>query len=186
MKPSSNGRALRAAARAACAAALFLLCLLPARAQQSLTRPVVEVKAAAGGSTFILTDDSELNHNTVGGAFRLYLSKHWSVEPEFTYMRHGKDDRDFYFIPNVAYDFGDPAGKFVPYALAGAGVWHHRGRYDGAPYPFTTWTLGVGAGIKIFLTDRLFVAPEVRFGHEPALRGSVSVGYVLWGRKRVK
>src|ERR671936_328448 len=111
MESASNGKASRSLSRAAGVAALFLLCLLPARAQQSLTRPVVEVKAAAGGSTFILTDDSELNHNTVGGAFRLYLSKHWSVEPEFTYMRHGKDDQDFYFIPNVAYDFGDPAGR---------------------------------------------------------------------------
>jgi hypothetical protein len=170
--------------RALGVAALFLLCLLPARAQQSLTRPKVEVKVAAGGSTFILTDDTELNHKTVGGAVRVYLSKHWSFEPEFTYMRHGRDDQDFYFIPNVAYDFGDPAARAVLYAIAGVGGWRHEGRYDGVPVSGSTWTLGVGGGIKIFLTDRLFVAPEVRFGHEPALRGSVSVGYVLWGRSK--
>jgi len=54
---------------------------------------------------------------------------------------------------------------------------------DGIDTSFTTWTASVGGGVKIFLTKRLFVAPEVRVGREPNVRGTVSVGYVFVGRK---
>jgi hypothetical protein len=37
--------------------------------------------------------------------------------------------------------------------------------------------------VKIFLTKRLFIAPEGRVGREPSVRGTVSIGYVFSGRK---
>jgi hypothetical protein len=37
----------------------------------------------------------------------------------------------------------------------------------------------VGAGAKIFLTNRLFVAPEARFGWEPIVRLGGRIGWVF-------
>ena len=82
----------------------------------------------------------------------------------------------------------------MPYLVGGVGVIRHRGRYFGADFvtgvpqvydtSFTTWTAGFGGGVKVFLTDRLFVAPDVRLGREPTARATVSLGYVLAGRRR--
>lgn len=189
---------LKTGLRAAAAVAVVLLCLSQARAQQqepsSLTRPKVEVKVTAGGAAFALEDEDALGHTAVGGAVRVYLSRRWSVEPEFMYMRRNVNDRDYFFTPSVVYDIVEPTRKAVPYVLAGVGVEHHRGNFFGADFntgrpfvsdtTFTTWSLGLGAGVKLFLTDRLFVAPEVRVGREPYARATVSVGYVISGRRR--
>ena len=189
---------LKTGLRAAAAAAVVLLCLSHARAQQqessSLTRPKVEVKVTAGGAAFAIEDEDSLGHTAVGGAVRVYVSERWSVEPEFMYMRRGQNDRDYFFTPSVVYDVVEPTRKAVPYVLAGVGVEHHRGNFFGADFntgqpcvsdtTFTTWSLGLGAGVKLFLTDRLFVAPEVRVGREPYARATVSVGYVISGRRR--
>ncbi|HVF42680.1 MAG TPA: outer membrane beta-barrel protein [Pyrinomonadaceae bacterium] len=187
---------LKAAARVSAAAAFVLLCLSGARAQgqASLTPPKVEVKVTAGGAIFALEDNDAAAHAAVGGAVRVYLSKRWSVEPEFLYMRNGANDQDYFFTPSVAYDFVPSTRRVVPYAVAGVGVEHHRGRFVGADFntgvPFvvetsgTTWSVGVGAGVKFHVTDRLYVAPEARVGREPYGRATVSIGYVLSGRSR--
>jgi hypothetical protein len=187
---------LAAAARACAAAAFAILCLSHARAQgeTSLTPPKVEVKVTAGGAVFALEDNDSLAHAAVGGALRVYLSRRWSVEPEFMYMRNGPNDQDYFFTPSVAYDLVSPTRKVVPYVIAGVGVEHHTGRYVGADFntgvPFVvdttsdTWSVGVGAGVKLHVTDRLYVAPEFRVGREPYGRATVSVGYVLSGRRQ--
>lgn len=193
MTPSPTEGLRKFPGRCFVAAALFVLCLSSnAGAQESLTPPKVEVKVTAGGASFGL--DGGAGHSAVGGAVRIYVSKRWSVEPEFMYMRGGANDQDYFFTPSVAYDLTDPTGKYVPYLVAGVGVEHHTGKFFGADFTtgqprvfdtsFTTWSAGVGAGVKIFLTDRLFIAPEARIGREPTVRGTVSVGYVLSGRKR--
>jgi opacity protein-like surface antigen len=94
---------------------------------------------------------------------------------------------------NVAYDFTDPTKRFVPYGIAGAGVLHNRGRVFGSDFvtgtpfvreiSFTTWTASAGGGVKIFLTKRLFVSPELRLGREPTVRASINLGYVFAGRR---
>ena len=47
-----------------------------------------------------------------------------------------------------------------------------------------TVSANAGVGVKLFLTDSLFVAPEVRGGHEPDFRATLNVGYVFAGRTR--
>ena len=41
----------------------------------------------------------------------------------------------------------------------------------------TGFNLEGGAGLRLFLTKRLFVSPEVRVGWTPFLRSSLAVGY---------
>ena len=71
------------------------------------------------------------------------------------------------------------------YAIAGAGNLRNRSDFagNGIDTSFTTWTASVGGGVKIFLTKRLFVAPEVSVGREPDVRATVSVGYLFAGMK---
>ena len=126
---------------------------------------------------------------------RFYFTHRLSVEPEVLYMYHSRNDKDFVVQPNLAFDLTNPTGRFVPYLIGGAGLLHHRGQFTTvdftSPVPRTitvttsknTWTASGGAGIKMFITDRLFVAPEARIGREPVLRGTVSVGYVFSGRE---
>lgn len=161
--------------------------------QDELSPPKAEVKGTIGGSTF---GDGEVPHGVFGGSVRVYLNRRVSVEPEFLYMYHSVNDQDFILQPNLAVDLTSSKGRVVPYLIAGAGVIHHRGRFTtfdfNGPSPVlrtvntsgTSWTASAGGGVKLFITDRLFVAPEARIGFEPVLRGTISVGYVFSGRER--
>ena len=166
------------------ATALVLSSFLTASAQQTdtLTPPKVEAKLIVGGASFA---EPSIPHSIVGGAVRVYLTRRLSVEPEFLYMRHDRHDQDYFIQVNAAYDITDPTKRFVVYGIAGAGNLRNRSEFggDGIDTSFTTWTASVGGGVKIFLTKRLFFAPEVRVGREPDVRGTVSVGYVFVGRK---
>lgn len=156
--------------------------------QEELTPPRAEVKAIVGGASF----GEEIPHGVVGGAVRIYLSPRISLEPEFLYMRHSRNDQDFLFQPNIAVDLTQPNGRIVPYVIAGIGVINNRSRFSGQDFDtgaprefdtsFTSWTASAGGGVKIFLTDRFFISPEVRVGREPSVRGTINVGYVFSGR----
>lgn len=175
----------------AAAAIVVLACFLQASAQQELTPPKSEIKATVGASGF---GDDNLPHSVFGGSVRLYVTRRLSVEPEFLYMYHSSNDQDYIVQPNLAFDLREPTKRVVPYVIAGVGAIHHRGRFfgfdfvTGAPRTFdtsgTTWTVSAGAGVKVFVTDRIFVSPEARIGREPNIRGTISVGYVFSGRKR--
>jgi hypothetical protein len=161
---------------------LSSLITVPAQQYENLTRPKLEAKLVLGGASF---GDPSIPHGIVGGALRVYLTRRFSVEPELLYMRHDRHDEDYFVQVNAAYDFIDPRKRFVPYGIVGAGNFRNRSDFggDGIDTSFRTWTASVGGGVKVFLTKRLFVAPEVRVGREPDARGTVSVGYVFVGRK---
>ena len=171
-------------------AVIFLLaCVGPLSAQsQELTPPKVEGKVIVGGAIF----GDDIDHKIVGGAARVYLTRRLSVEPEYLYLRNGERDQDHLVQASVAYDFTDSTKRFVAYGIAGVGVLHHKGRFFGNDFEtgeprvfdtsFTTWTTSVGGGVRVFLTKRLFISPELRVGREPTVRGTISVGYVFSGR----
>ena len=170
---------------------LLLCCISYSAAQTELTGPKVEARGTIGGATF---NGTELPHGIFGGSVRVYVWRRLSVEPEVLYLYHSENDRDVIIQPNIAVDLMKPTGRFVPYAIGGIGAMHHRGRFTsidfatGAPQQvdarYTTWTASIGGGVKIFVTDKLFIAPEARVGREPTLRGTLSVGYVFSGRDK--
>lgn len=169
----------------------LMACVTPLFAQEGeqLTPPKVEAKLIFGSAVF----GEDLEHKLVGGAVRAYVTKRISIEPEYLYLRRSENDQDHLGQISVAYDFRDPTKRFVPYGIAGAGVLHNRGRVFGSDFvtgvpfvreiEFTTWTVSAGAGLKIFLTNRLFVSPELRLGREPTARATINVGYVFAGRR---
>jgi hypothetical protein len=168
----------------------LVACVTPLSAQQDqqLTPPKIEGKVILGSAIF----NEDLEHKVAGAAVRAYVTKRLSIETEYLYLRHSDNDQDQIVQPNVAFDFTDPTKRFVAYGIAGVGVLHHKGRFFGDDFvtreprvfdnSFTTWTASVGGGVKIFLTNRLFVSPEFRVGREPTVRATVNVGYVFGGR----
>ena len=165
------------------ATTLLLCCAGYSAAQTQLLGPKAEVRGTLGGSTF---NDNEIPHGVIGGSVRIYVSRRFSLEPEVMYMHHSENDQDIVFQPNVAVDLMKPSGKFVPYVIAGVGVIHHRGRFSGFDFTtgaprtfdtsFTSWTASAGGGVKIFVTDKLFIAPEAR---RPRTRVKRNVQYWL-------
>ena len=165
-----------------------------ASAQQDLSRPKADVKLGGGVSTFGGVVNDNFRHTVVAGSVRIYVYRRLSIEPEVMYMQRGDFDRDWVFTPHVAVDLLDSRGRIVPYAIAGVGVEHHSDQFTFNDFfngnvlvtrkvSANVISANAGIGVKLFLTNRLFVAPDVRVGHEPSFRATVGVGYVLSGRK---
>jgi hypothetical protein len=141
----------------------------------------VEGRFSMGVTSF--ADEGAVNHLTAGGGLRFHLWRRWSVEPEFLYMRHNNfvHDRDYLLWGNLSFDFRNRERMVVPYWFAAPGVIYHRSTFG----QFTTSTseaaFGTGAGARIFLSDRVFVAPQVRFGIADGVFAEVtgSIGFVL-------
>ena len=150
-----------------------------AQQTQKPNGPRMESKVIFGSVTF----GEDIDHTTFGGAVRAYVTKRFSIETEYLYLRNGNNDQDHLVQPNVAYDFTDASSRLIPYVIGGVGVLHHEGTFFGNSNSFTTWTASAGVGAKIFFTKNLFVSPELRLGREPTLRTTVSVGYVFGGSR---
>ena len=172
-------------------ASVFAISLLGAShvvAQDSASQPKAEIKIIVGASDF--GDDNEsYPHFVVGAATRIHISRHWSIEPEFNYMRRSSNDRDYVVQPNVVYEFKSLSHRVVPYLIAGVGVIRHKSVFHGSDFvtgapvtldtSYTTWSASAGAGLKVFVSKNLFVAPEARVGCQPTVRATVSIGYVF-------
>src|SRR5262245_52572697 len=141
------------------------------------------------GASDFGTDNESYPHFVVGTSARIHISRHWSIEPEFSYMRRSSNDQHRIFQPNVVYEFYPSGYRVVPYLIGGVGVIRHKSVYygsdfgTGAPVTFdtsyTAWTANAGAGLKVFLSKHLFIAPEARVGVQPTLQASSSIGYVF-------
>lgn len=172
----------------ACALLMSLLVTSHVVAQQSGSRPRAEVKMIVGASDFGDEDES-YPHFVVGAAARIHIWRNRSVEPEFNYMRRSSNDEDYIFQPNVVYEFDQLGKRVVPYLIGGVGVLRHKSVFRGSDFvtgapvmidrSVTTWTASAGAGLKVFVSKHVFVAPEARLGSEPTARATVSVGYVF-------
>lgn len=153
----------------------------------------VELRVTFGISQFFL-DEPFPDHWLAGGSVRIYLTQRLSFEPELLYFRsiHGSLAQDYKrvaFIPNIVFDLTRAERRFRPYVIGGVGFIHSRDRRErGLPQggwgrvSENGWTASAGLGVKVFLTERLFVSPEARVGL-PLLRYTVSIGYVLARRK---
>ncbi len=157
-------------------------------AQYSDSQPRAEIKMFVGASDFGL-DSEPSPHFVVGAATRIHISRHWSIEPEFNFMRGSSNDHDYIFQPNVVYEFNRLEDRVVPYLIAGVGVIRHKSVFQGSDFvtgapvtidtSYTRWSGSAGGGLKVFVSKHLFVAPELRLGLQPTARATVSIGYVF-------
>jgi hypothetical protein len=138
---------------------------------------LMELRGTVGYSNFL--DEGPLHHLVTGGSARFFVTNRIAVEPEFLFMYRSSQDLDFHFIPNVVFEFTKRGSRFQPYAIGGVGLQRHRELTGTGYYWSNSWTASGGIGTKIFLSDRLYVAPEFRLGLEPIVRITASVGYVF-------
>lgn len=134
-----------------------------------------EVRGDVGLMGFL--DDGNENHFLAGGSVRAYLTPRFSFQPEFQYLRRtaGGNHYDVVALAGFAFDFRRPGAKVVPYLTIGPGIMYtNEGRFSN-----TQLMVSGGGGVKIFLNDRWYVAPDVRIGWEPHARFSVGIGYVV-------
>jgi hypothetical protein len=128
-------------------------------------------------------DEGAVNHFTAGGSLRVYLSRRWSVEPEFLYMRHNNSvrDRDYLLWGNFSFDFRHRPNRIVPYWFAAPGLIHHRTSFGQQTFSTNEAAFGTGGGVRVFLSDRVYVAPQVRVGVADGIFAEVtgSIGFVL-------
>ncbi|MEO7648893.1 MAG: outer membrane beta-barrel protein [Bryobacteraceae bacterium] len=156
---------------------LFLLLAPAALAQRT------EGRFTLGTTSFY--DDGTVNHLTAGGSLRLYLTRRWSIEPEFLYMYMRNTgfsrERDYLLWGNISFDFRDRDRRVVPSWFAAPGLVYHRTSFGQFTFSTTEGAFSTGAGVRIFLNDRWFVTPQVRVGIADGIFGEVtgSIGYVF-------
>ena len=140
------------------------------------TRDRIEIKGTLGLTDFL--DEAPLHHFLACSSVRIRIAGGLGLEPELTYLSRSEHDRDLLLIPNVVYEL-QRRGRIVPYFIGGAGLMRHFEKWG--PLEWSgDWIYATGGfGTKLFLTRRLFVAPEVRIGWEPSLRISGTLGYVI-------
>lgn len=133
----------------------------------------IEARFAVGNTTF--TDDSGSTHLAIAPSVRYYFLPRLAVEGEFQYLRQGSSHYDLVAMPSLVWDVR--RGKVVPYLSIGAGVIHASFVGRSARQAFFQG----GGGVKIFLNEHWYVAPEFKLGFELHARLSGAIGY-RWGR----
>jgi hypothetical protein len=116
----------------------------------------------------------------VGGAVDVRLVAGLRVGPEILYhigptttYRGLEKDRDMTLSLMTSYDF-KRSGRVTPYVTVGGGML--RRSYRGTWWS-ESFTFSAGSGMKIALSKRVFVAPELRGGLNPTVQASVRIGY---------
>ncbi len=149
-----------------------ILALAPLYSWDARAQSVSMVVQGTAGLTKVFLDEPA--QITGGGSLRLYLTRRFSVGPEFLYSR-GSDFEQLWFVPNVAFDLSGSRKRVTPYLIGGIGYLRCRDkRID-----FTTneVTGSAGIGVRILLSSRVFLSPELRLGSHEFPRAVVSVGY---------
>ena len=148
---------------------LIVLMGLQLRAQSRSAEPRVHI----GSATFWEASQ----HISAGASYRHYFgNRGWAIEPEYSFMTEGSH-QDHMLIMNVVKDLTSPSRKAVLYMIMGGGIAfsnlqeeRFRGFLGG---------LGWGMGVKIWTSDRFFIAPQFRIGREPRFRVSFYAGLAL-------
>jgi hypothetical protein len=152
----------------------------PAAAQE---RPRPMVEAVVGSSGFV--DEVWDYFFTVGAGGRVFVSPRVAIGPEIAYQRGADDASNLTLTGNLTFDLvtDRPGRRVVPYIAAGGGYLRQRtlvGSGPGSPVlqPFTSseGTFSAGAGVRVAIGQRLYVAPEFRLGYEPETRFAVMIG----------
>jgi hypothetical protein len=170
-----SGRVRVRLAIAACAALIFTASATDAAAQDARMPTAAAVEGIIGHAWF--ADDSVIHHSVFGVAAPLRVTEGLAIGPEVVRMIGPRDDRDWILAAGVWVDLRSPgqlrAGTVVPFVSGGIGVLSHSDRFgthNGLYY-------SGGGGVRVHITRRLYVAPEVLFASELHLRAVARIGY---------
>jgi hypothetical protein len=170
MEDSMSARAVLAAALITVAAAAN------AAAGQDVREPIGgSMEGMLGHAVF--ADESPIHHSVFGVAAQLRVTERLAVGPELVRMHGPGDDRDWIFAGAVWWDFISPGrlrpGTVVPFVGGGFGVLSHSDRFGTHNEPY----YGGGGGVRVHLSERFYIAPEVLFASELHIRTVARIGY---------
>jgi hypothetical protein len=152
--------------------AVFMICVATAE-------PVAaegETKLILGAAAF-LDEDIPFDHLMIGASYAIELTEKLRIEPQFIAMFGPGNDRDYAVTGNIAYDLLERQNIEL-YVVGGAGLLHHRNQFGSGPaFSGNEAIYNGGIGVKIHVSERLFIAPEFRVGGEPLFLGTISIGY---------
>ena len=148
---------------------ICMLCLCVA-AHPQLEHPEdrFQVRGVAGWAGF--GDEGLIHHDVLGVMTDVRLAGGLRIGPEVLYNIGPGRDRDFSIMPVVGYDFRR-LKRFTPFVNGGFGLLLHT---DGSRWS-NSFAYGAGGGVKIAISERFFIAPEVRAGWEPVARAMISL-----------
>jgi len=134
----------------------------------------VELLASTGAACFVDESWCDSRHIYAAAGARFAISSKWALQPEYAYANGPGLDRDHSLVANISRTFA-PSVRVSPYWVAGAGSMYHRGPYGhGRELTFNT-----GFGFKIHISNRFFLAPEVRLGWNPFMRFGFGAGWTI-------
>ena len=149
------------------------------RAQAQSRGPVLEFNGGYAG----FVDDATIDHGVIGAAGRWQVTPRLGIGPEVTYMVGPRSDRDLFVTGNVTWDLVGAAppraGRVVPYVLGGAGFFRHFDQFGPFAFASNEGTFTAGGGARVWVSRRVYVGGEVRFGWElhARLGGTVGVAF---------
>lgn len=155
-------------------------CLVFAGGAFAQTGPSAAIEATVGYAGFV--DDATIAHTLVGGTARWQVIPRLGIGPEITYMKGPRSDRDLFVTGNVTWDLRAAdarPGQVVPYVLAGAGFFRHFDRFGPVSFASNEGTFTAGGGARAWVTRRVYVGGEARFGWELHTRVGGTVGVRL-------
>ncbi|MBA2355021.1 MAG: hypothetical protein H0V80_10175 [Acidobacteria bacterium] len=163
--------------RAIIAVATTLTALSPgvAGAQQVLPRSAL----TASGGYALFVDELLIPHAVVGVGAEWLATPRIAVGPELLYMVGPGSDRDLFVLGVVRVGIRPFSARVAPFVTAGGGLMRHSSRFGGRAFSATEGAYVAGGGVRIAVTPRVSLAPEVTTGWEAHLRASVSVGIRL-------
>jgi hypothetical protein len=156
-----------------------LLCILlagapaAAHAQSADVRPAPAAEFTGGYAGF--ADDATIDHAVFGGAMRIHLTPRVSVGPELQYMVGPGDDRDLILTGNLTLDVLPPNRRVTPFFVMGGGLFNHSDTFGSSSEGAFT----AGGGVRAWLSERVYVASELRIGWELHYRITGTIGVAL-------
>lgn len=164
----------------------LVVCLIgmvqPAVAQD---RPSPIVEAVVGRSSFI--DEVWDHFTTIGAGARFFVTPRVAIGPEIAYLRgefERTDSSNITVTGNITFDLVHDGSPVVPYLVAGGGFIRQSTLVGSGPgsttlqtFSSSEGTFSGGAGARIALGSRAFIAPEFRLGWEPTMRVAVMIGF---------
>jgi opacity protein-like surface antigen len=166
------------------ATAALAVCFVPFLSAQAQQKSSVDLRATFGMRNAIIEGTcSGSEWQAMGGAsLRYHVTSRVSLGPEVLYVGSCSRQTFTFNHPQVsgllhaAVDLNE-SSRVRPYLIGGGGFVRHKDSFGRSRYGAEF--VG-GAGAKIFLSDRVFVAPEVQTGPRVwFVRVTGSLGFVL-------
>lgn len=163
--------------RATLIAAVALLVMTSASALAQPASRGVTVTFGGGYAGFL--DDAVINHGVAVAGGEWVIRSRVAIAPEVLYMVGPGSDRDVFVLGVARFGIRPFTTAVAPYVVAGGGVMRHSETLGGGSFSNTAGAVIAGGGVRLRVSDRVFVAPEVTVGWEPHLQASVRVGVAL-------